>query len=365
MPISRRGPVAVFRAVRRHPVVSAVSLAAAVVVLIGVGVVGGVAVAGGLPSASAAGTATPTPSGPAVDTAGFPTGIGIFTDTCTRTHTTADDPILMPGMTGQSMQHDFFGNRAVTASSTASELVGGGTSCSTSADASAYWTPVLFQNGSALAPQSTLIYWRAPMQTSSSVQAMPAGITLIAGNERATAPQGTHVVAWTCSGDVGRSTASPHDCPSGHELRLVITFPDCWDGHTLDGQHQTNVVYPSSPTAACPSSHPVQIPQIVFHANYPTSSAAGLTLSIGPTQAGSIDTEHADFMDGWTQSVMAADVRACTAADVRCGPVTGPEATPKGGKAQPEKKSGTASRKAAPHRSPAPSASAAPMAGMS
>lgn len=364
MSISRRGPVAVFRAVRRHPVLSAVSLAAAVVVLIGVGVVGGVAVAGGLHPASAAGAPSPTASAPTVDTAGFPTGTGIFTDTCTRTHTTADDPILMPGMTGQSMQHDFFGNRAVVASSTPAQLVGGATSCSTSADASAYWTPVLFQDGHALAPQSTLIYWRASsQQTASTVQPMPAGITLIAGDERATSPQGTRVVSWTCSGDVGRATASPHDCPSGHDLRLVITFPNCWDGHTLDGQHQTNVVSASSPGAACPASHPVRIPQIVFHANYPTSSAAGLTLSIGPTQTGSVDTEHADFMNGWNQSVLTADVRACTAADVRCGPVTGPEATPQGGKPEPARTAAPKQKKA--HRAPAPLPSTTPMAGMS
>jgi hypothetical protein len=294
---------------------------------------GGTGAMGAMPgmSTGAASSGAPTP-GPTVNTAGFPTGgPGIFTDTCLKTKTAPNDPILMPGMTGMSMQHDFFGNTGTTASSVTSQLVGGSTSCTTSADSSAYWTPVLFQNGTALEPKSTLIYWRAPVGAQRNVQTVPAGLTMIAGDENALAPQGKQTIGWTCSGIAQlRLSDTPQNCANGTFLRLVITFPNCWDGRTLNGAKQTNVVMMTG--TSCPSSHPVQIPQIVLHANYPTSSATGLTLSVGPTTQGLITTEHADFMNGWNESVLTADVNACVVTGTRCGPVNGANAVPRGGK---------------------------------
>jgi hypothetical protein len=319
-----------------------VLLIAAALVAVGAVAAGAVlaATTGSEASASAASPASSTSSAAAapvaispVDTAGFPSGgsnPGIFTDTCGYSHSAADDPILAPNDPGAAMHHDFYGNTSTSAASTASTLVGGKTTCSTSADASAYWTPVLYQNGAALTPKSALIYWRRPVRDTEAVQTIPVGLQLIAGNETATAPQATSVTAWTCSSQVdpGKSTATPHDCPSGSELRLVVTFPSCWDGHTLTGKGQTNVVYRTA--TGCPASHPVQLPQIVFHVNYPTASAAGLTVSMTPTMQGSTDTEHVDFVNGWTQSTLASDVTACVATSTRCGPVAGPQATPKG-----------------------------------
>ncbi|GIT81207.1 hypothetical protein LLS1_28760 [Leifsonia sp. LS1] len=276
-------------------------------------------------------------SAPPVSTAGFPAGghdPGIFTDTCSRSLTAPNDPIMMPGMSGMSMQHDFFGNPAVVASSTASTLRGGPTTCSTSADASAYWTPVVYQRGTALVPSRTLLYWRDPAAIAAATHAMPEGISLIAGDESATAPQSTSVVDWTCTTtrrDPHPTRDSlPHDCAGGSQLRLVITFPNCWDGRTMDGRDRSGAVYATA--TGCPSSYPVQIPQIVLHVTYPTSSAAGITLSTGPDTHGPPVTGHADFVDGWQQPRMAADVAACVDAQVRCGPVRGADATPQGGR---------------------------------
>jgi hypothetical protein len=288
-------------------------------------------------SASPSGSPSAVPSTAPVDTTGFPSdgqNPGIFTDTCTLTKTLPNDPIMMPGMTGMSMQHDFFGNPAVVASSTSKSLVGGSTSCSTTADSSAYWTPVLYQDGKAMEPTSTLIYWRAPAASASSVKSMPAGMTMIAGNEAATKAQSDQIIDWTCTPAAGnllpKRSDAPHDCGNAFE-RLVITFPNCWDGHSLGGKGQTNVVYQTS-SGVCPTSHPVQIPQIVMHVAYPTSTATDLTLSTGPTQTGPTVTGHADFMMGWTQSRMDADVAACIDTQTRCGRTTGPLATPQGGK---------------------------------
>ena len=287
--------------------------------LVAAATVGAISAAGGT-STSGTGHRARFPSGP-----GNP---GIFTDRCGYSHEAADDPILMPGRAGQSMQHNFFGNTATSATSTATSLVGGHTTCSTSADASAYWTPVLFQDGRPLTPGRALIYWRRQAGDTDKVSAIPTGLQMIAGNEAATAPQPKSVIAWSCTGlQQRRKTTTPHDCTS-RQLRLVITFPSCWDGHTLSGAAQTNVVYRGA--AGCPASHPVQIPQVVFHVTYPTSSAAGLTLSMSPTMRGSVNTAHADFINGWTETVMRRDTAACVATSTRCGPVVGPQATAQG-----------------------------------
>jgi hypothetical protein len=284
---------------------------------------------GGMAPMSPSATGSSVPS---VSTQGFPSGAnepGIFTDRCAYSHSAADDPILAPNDPGAAMHHDFYGNASTSAASTAATLVGGSTTCTTSADASAYWTPIVYQHGTALTPGPALIYWRKPARDHDAVQTVPVGLQMIAGNEAATAPQSTDVVRWTCSGDLtDQGTATPHDCGAGTDLRLIVTFPSCWDGHTLTGRGQTNVVYRTA--TGCPSSHPTQIPQIVFHVNYPTSSAAALTVSMTPTMQGSTDTEHVDFINGWTQTILTADVNACVATSTRCGPVTGSGATPHG-----------------------------------
>jgi hypothetical protein len=293
------------------------------------------ATSGDAPGTTGASGGASASSGATVNTRGFPTDqrAGIFTDRCGYSHEAADDPILAPGKPGQSMHHNFFGNTMTDASSTAETLVGGATTCTTSADSSAYWTPVMYQNGRALTPKTALIYWRQGKALAPAVDAVPEGLQMIAGNETATAPQPLSVIRWTCSATranplPGKGSTTPHDCPGTSRIRLIVTFPSCWDGHTLSAVGQTNVVYPTA--SGCPSSHPVVIPQIVFHVSYPTSSATGLTLSMTPTMRGSTNTEHVDFINGWRQAVISADVTACISTATRCGPVTGPDASPNG-----------------------------------
>lgn len=276
--------------------------------------------------------------GAGVSTAGFPRGPdqpGIFTDTCARTRTAADDPIMMPGKAGMAMRHDFYGSPTVTAATTTAELRGGPSRCSTSADASAYWTPVLSRNGAVLRPDSTLLYWVTRPDDTGTTRPMPTGITLIAGNAAATAPQDPSIAAWSCTAVRGATTptpprsAAPRDCAPGSRLRLTMTFPECWDGRSLDGAKQTTAVYDVG--GRCPADHPVRIPQLVLHVGYPTSSADGLELSTGPDSRGSTDTAHADFMNGWDDERMAADTAACIVPRVRCGRTVGALATPLGG----------------------------------
>jgi Domain of unknown function (DUF1996) len=286
---------------------------------------------------SPAPTATPAPAPPSsVPIAPAPTTGGatvattsnLVSDTCLYSHEANDDPILAPGMTGQSMAHDFFGNVTTSAASTAPGLVGGPTTCTTSVDSSAYWTPVLYENGAAITPARNLIYWSGLQAKGSAVTAPPAGLEMIAGFENATAPQSTKVIDWRCAEQkpvLQPLSATPVNCAGTNGIELRITFPSCWNGTNLSGADQTNVVYPGKGDE-CPSGHPVRIPRIVFHVVYPITSATGLTLSMGPDQQGSTDTAHGDFINGWNQSVLSGLVSGCAGGAHTCGHVTGPNA---------------------------------------
>jgi hypothetical protein len=272
-----------------------------------------------------AGTAV---TAPAVTPAVTPGASVLISDTCLYSHQANDDPILDPGQPGQSMDHDFFGNTSTSATSTASTLVGGTDTCSTSADASAYWTPVLYQNGVAVTPVRNLIYWAGLHATAPAVVAPPAGLEMIAGNENANAPQPTTVIDWRCTG-VSTQAASnvPVNCAGTKGLELRVTFPSCWNGTSLNGASQTNVAYPEvGKGRACPSGYPVRIPTVVFRIIYPITSASGLTLSMGPGQQGSTDTAHGDFINGWSQSVLTGLISGCAGSAHTCGHVTGSDA---------------------------------------
>jgi hypothetical protein len=316
-------------------------VAAAIVVLVGIGgVAAGVAFTSGgskataaAPSSTITTTLTPltTPTTLVPTTTLAPTApitpdaSRLISDTCRYSHEANDDPILMPDQTGRAMAHDFFGNITTSASSTASSLLGGTTSCSTSGDASAYWTPVLYQDGQAITPTRNLIYWSGLHATDPAVSAPPAGLDMIAGNENAMAPQSTKVVGWRCASLLPQAvSATPVDCAGTNGLEVRIIFPSCWDGTTLNGATQTNVAYPDG--AHCPAGYPVRIPVVIFHVVYPITSDIGLTLSMGPGQQGSTDTAHGDFINGWNQSVLAGLIDGCAGPARTCGHVTGANA---------------------------------------
>jgi hypothetical protein len=270
-------------------------------------------------------TSLPTMSGATPTSTVAPGPSVIITDTCRYSHEANNDPILDPGKSGQSMAHDFFGNTATSATSTAADLVGGSTTCSTTDDASAYWTPVLYQDGVAVTPLRNLIYWARLDGTLPSVVAPPSGLEMIAGDENASAPQSTKVIDWRCASPAPQSVSDvPVNCPGTRGIELRITFPSCWNGTTLNGASQTNVVYPTG--KECPTGYPVRIPTVVFHVVYPITSATGLTLSMGPRQQGSTDTAHGDFINGWNQSVLTGLIDGCAAPTRTCGHVTGADA---------------------------------------
>jgi hypothetical protein len=67
----------------------------------------------------------------------------------------------------------------------------------------------------------------------------------------------------------GQTTHFPTSpCKAG--IIVSIRFPTCWDGKNLDSpDHQSHVAYPQG--SACPSSHPVIIPQVFYETYWDTT----------------------------------------------------------------------------------------------
>ncbi|MFM2033332.1 MAG: hypothetical protein RLZZ297_2097, partial [Chloroflexota bacterium] len=212
-----------------------------------------------------------------------------FRITCTFTKSGTFDPIVMPGMTGMSHLHQFFGSRSITDSSTPATIRDSRTSCSDAGDSSGYWVPALKRGSTAITPSAVqVIFTKTVART---IVAHPRGMVLIAGSARTTTPQSTSIAAWTCSGSSTRST-TPQVCPVGQTLIASIRFPECWDGRNLDSSdHKSHVAYATAGTCKAGT---IALPQIELRVSYPRqSTVSGLALA-----SGSLYSLHADFMNG-------------------------------------------------------------------
>lgn len=240
--------------------------------------------------------------------------VGQFVAECDFSHAAPIDPIVFPGRDGASHLHDFFGSRAVDASSTGATLVGTDTSCDLAADSASYWSPAVFVDGEKIDPVLATAYYRAAVGVDgSTVVPFPTGLMMIAGDQSASGPQPETVLGWSCGGSSRRTSELP-TCASDTPLRLEITFPDCWNGVDLDTPgHRRHVHY--SQNGECPSGHPVSIPQLTFAVTYPLSGEIEkLRLASGEPH-----TAHADFVNGWDPERLATEVELCINRDVVCG----------------------------------------------
>ena len=91
------------------------------------------------------------------------------------------------------------------------------------------------------------------------------------------------VTFWSCGlvSGMGRSESVP-TCPDarGSFLRLHIRFPECWDGRRLDSaDHKSHMAY--AMRSGCPSTHPVEVPQITQIYRYPSQGRRGLLARLG------------------------------------------------------------------------------------
>lgn len=232
---------------------------------------------------------------------------------CTVSHIGFDDPIVLPDQPGLSHQHQFFGNASTTDDPDYERMLGAETSCDQRLDTASYWSPTLLApDGSRISADSLTAYYRPGNGVDpTAVVPYPPGFMMVAGSASADEPQGQDVVAWTCGSGALRAD-EPVECPPDTTLRLVITFPDCWDESRLtslgSGAH---VRYSDH---GCPESHPVAIPQLQMAIDYPPVDPVGLTLS-----SGEVYSAHADFWNTWDQEKLEREVAGCINRDVVCG----------------------------------------------
>ncbi len=250
-------------------------------------------------------------------------GSGFFHTICGYSHSLHDDPIVRPGLPGLSHMHDFGGNATTNAYSTLASLQAGSTNCfvhapDTMADRSGYWVPQLIFNGQPVSFIQQQTYYQSKIGV---VVTPPPGIELVAGNAKATAPQPTSVVKFTCSGSAGSvigAQTAPPVCPDGSLLKIVVQTPNCL-AHTLIVNGPDGVNDTSQSTYAtngqCPPGYD-PIVQARIEVKYPPGVDGRGTIAFA---SGPYWTMHADWFNAWDATTLNRFVTYCINAGVDCG----------------------------------------------
>jgi len=237
-----------------------------------------------------------------------------FVSACRFSHRAPDDPIVSPGQPGASHDHSFVGNRSTNAFSTLDSLLGAGTTCRRAGETAAYWMPTLLVAGKPVAPVGATIYYRR--HSLDRVEPFPQGLKMVAGSAHAMSPQGRRITFWNCGAMAGIPPSSTvPTCPAGRGsyLRLHVSFPDCWDGRSLDSaDHASHMAY--SMRGRCAASHPVAVPAIALIYRYPVAGGPDVELSSGGQYSG-----HADFFNAWEKGALNHLVNSCLNALHHCG----------------------------------------------
>lgn len=259
------------------------------------------------PAAATGLVAKPKPTPPPSDTAtelantGNEPRHGRFVVRCGFSHTAMDDPIVKPGQAGASHDHTFFGATTTNANTTFESLMTSSTTCTEKADHSAYWVPTLQRNGVAVKPVRSSVYYLVGNRPAATIVAPPNGLKMVAGDT-------THI-RFACVGpsEQGKGAATmPTSCPKGTNLVSRVVFPGCWDGLNLDSpDHRSHMAYARA--GACPTTHPVAVPQIVLNVLWATGGdLTGVAFS-----SGAASTLHADAFVAWDTARLNELVSTC------------------------------------------------------
>ncbi|KAF5318232.1 hypothetical protein D9611_014746 [Ephemerocybe angulata] len=243
------------------------------------------------------------------------------------------DPLVQPGRLPSAHVHQIVGGNAFHPNMTGDiGNQGSCTTCTFTEDFSNYWTAVMFfkhTNGSykrvpimqntalpnGINGGMTIYYTQKDLSSNGGVKvtSFKPGFRMVIGNPTAgskTAPG----LKFVCLED--KATRFPEldvfptsACRGG--IMTVHHFPSCWDGKTLDPadhmSHMANTVsdFGFNEAGACPSSHPVRMPQVAyetlwdtaqFNSMWPSGGANPFVMSYDDSRGYGT---HADYVFGW------------------------------------------------------------------
>ncbi|KAK3714818.1 hypothetical protein LTR37_007553 [Vermiconidia calcicola] len=123
------------------------------------------------------------------------------------------------------------------------------------------------------------VYYTSLTDKSIKITAPPPGFRMVVGNPtlRAQGLGGGYSI-YRCYTDgplepnpMGVADSDTQEFPKKHcpgGMRVNINFPNCWDGKNIDSDDHQNHV--ASGYNGCPSTHPVQLPQIMLETIFDT-----------------------------------------------------------------------------------------------
>lgn len=251
-----------------------------------------------------------------------------FQITCSFVKSAPDDPIVFPNRPGASHLHEFYGNRAISATTTTAASLAAAASGCPERDRSAYWVPALYRNGVRITPATLSVYYENKSMAAGRIRSFPPGFKILMGNARAgTAADTERHWVYACSDKTLYADTPPATCASGG-ITLRSEFPNCWDGVLPpDGNATAHLRWADGLPApgrgdviddpavnTCPAGYPVPLPMLRVLLVYPTGTDVGdITLA-----SGSAYSKHGDFFNGWDPDALQALVDRCLQDVVPC-----------------------------------------------
>ncbi len=180
-----------------------------------------------------------------------------------------------------------------------------------------------------MAPDNIGVYYKSGFYIDGAlVKPIPAGLRMIAGDPKASAPHPeVFSTRWKCIGGPhnqnGLYQASIGNCDVGAYLYQEVFFPQCWDGVNLDSpDHMSHMSY-TAETGKCPATHPVVLPQISFNVVYKVSEKDEplrwrlASDNYDRSKPGGYSS-HGDWFNGWMSEVSDSFAKNCIAAKKDC-----------------------------------------------
>ena len=243
---------------------------------------------------------------------------------CQFSHMNFDDPIVFPGVRDATHLHAFFGNTGANFASTPESIrnSGNSTCLGGTANRSSYWVQALIdtRDGAPVRPHEMVTYYTHGRVPGPEIEPHPAGLQILAGSAMSSSDQ--RHVRWWCPGDHGHyeSYISPN-CNPNEELKLSVTFPQCWNGRDIHSTDQSHMAYPGWNTR-CPDSHPIAVPQVnlnvIWHLDGHPTTDLRLSSDMYSHDIPGGYSGHADWFDGWDREILETWVRECVNQELYC-----------------------------------------------